>query len=142
MKRFKPLILTVFVFILFVNCGDSLKYRLKKRLNNFRNALSDEIRQKFDNKEYDESGQMLDQKMKAVRDYINSFDTEEKQRKYVRGDYAELEEEIKRIGIPGHLLDFNKKFYKVIDFECIPTFTGLQAVDFFKVYFKEKLDSM
>ncbi len=105
-------------------------------------ALPDEIREKFDNGEYDNAGEMLDTRLLAINNYIEKFETEEKKKKYIRGDYSGLEKKIKNIGIPQGVLDFNKAFYKIIDFECIPTFTGHQVVDYFKVYFKEKLASM
>ena len=105
-------------------------------------VLPDEIREKFDNGEYDNAGEMLDARLLAIKNYIEKFETEKKKRKYVRGNYSGLEEDIKNIGIPQEVLDFNKTFYKIIDFECITAFAGDQIVDYFKVYFKEKLASM
>ncbi len=139
MKNFK---LFIFILMLIIGCSDSLKYRLTSRLNNFREALPEEIKVKFDNGEYEEAGKMLDDRLIVVKSYIAQFDSDEKMKKYITGDYSGLEEDIKNIGIPQEVLDFNKKFYPIIDFECIPTFTGPQIVDFFKVYFKEKLESM
>ncbi len=142
MKHLKLLLMSIFVLVLTLSCGDSLKYRLTKRLNNFLIALPDEIREKFDNGEYEGAGEALDARLLAVNSYIEKFETEETKKKYIRGNYSGLEKEIKNIGIPREVLDFNKTFYKIVDFECIPTFTGHQVVDYFKVYFKEKLASM
>jgi len=142
MKYLKIISLIIILLVLVSSCQDSLKYRLRRRLQNFREALPEEIRIKFDNEQYEEAGIMLDQRLIDVKSYIDKFDTDEKRRKYIVGDYSGLEEDIKNIGIPQEVLDFNKKFYPIVDFECIPTFTGPQIIDFFKVYFKKKLESM
>ena len=141
MKNFK-LFAFMFILMLIIGCRDSLKYRLTSRLNDFRKALPGEIKIKFDNGEYEEAGKMLDDRLIVVKSYIPQFDSDDKKRKYIIGDYSGLEEDIKNISIPQEVLDFNKKLYPIIDFECIPTFTGHQIIDFFKVYFKEKLESM
>lgn len=141
LKRINLLLILLFTAGV-INCGDSLKFRLTKRLNNFRQALPVEIKDRFDKGEYEEAGKMLDEKLAAVKGYVEKFDTDIKKRKFIRADYDGIENDIKNLGIPADLLEFNKKFYKIIDFECIPTFTGPQVIDFFKVYFKEKLASM
>ena len=56
--------------IILISCADSLKNRLTKRLNNFKDALPDEIRMKFDNGNYQEAGQLLDEKLTAIKSYI------------------------------------------------------------------------
>lgn len=128
--------------IILISCADSLKNRLTKRLNNFKNALPDEIRIKFDNGNYKEAGQLLDEKLTAIKGYINRLDDNEKKKKFIRGNYSGLEKDIEKMGVPKELLNFNKKFYTIIDYECIPTFSGEQIIDYFKVYFKEKLESI
>jgi len=133
------LLLSLFVI---AHCGDSLKSRLIKRLNNFKDALPENIRIKFNNGEYLEAGRMLDDKLNTVKTYIDKFNDEEKKKQFIRGDYSEIQQEIKKMEVSKELLDFNRRFYKIVDYECIPAFTGSQTVDFFKVYFKEKLDSM
>ncbi|MDD5065753.1 MAG: hypothetical protein PHF84_01775 [bacterium] len=128
--------------LLAAGCGDSLKSRLTSRLNNFRNAVPEEIRTRFDKGEYQEAGRLLDEKIKAVQRYISLLNTEEKKRFFIRGQYEPIQADIKKLGIPKNILDFNRNFWSVQDYECIPTFTGSQVVDYFKVYFKEKLDTM
>lgn len=141
-KNFLKLFITFLGFIFFITCGDSLKNRLERRLNNFRNALPDEIREKFDNNEYEEAGKLLDERLKRIRSYIDKLPDDESKKKFIRGNYEGLDEYIKKLNISEEDLEFNKKIYKVIDYECIPTFNGYEMVDFFRVYFKEKLKSM
>jgi len=131
-------IMLLFVFAL--SCGDSLKNRLTRRLNNFRNALPQEIREKFDAGEYNEAGRLLDERLQRIKSYINKLPDDETKKKFIRGQYEGIEEYIK--DIPKEDLEFNKRFYKIIDYECIPTFNGYQIVDFFRVYFKEKLETL
>lgn len=145
MKNKKNVIILSLLFVsifCFIQCGDSLKSRLTNRLNNFREALPDNIRTKFDNEDYQQAGIMLESKLSEIKKCVNFFNTEEKKRQFIRGDYTGLDDDIKKNRINKDLLKFNKNFYKIINYECIPTFTGEQTVDFFKVYFKEKLDSM
>lgn len=142
MKKNNVVLFSLLIIFLAANCGDSLKNRLIKRLNNFRNALPVEIRQDFDNGKYDDAGNLLDQKLQQVKSYIDGFTTEEQKRQYIRGNYKGLEQEIAKLNIPEDVLKFNKDIYPVIDYECISTFSGQQMVDFFKVYFKEKLETL
>ncbi len=136
---FNLLLLGIFIFS-FSNCGDSLKSRLTRRLNNFRNALPPEIREKFDNGQYQEAGKLLDERIQRIRGYIAQLPNDEVKKKFIRGEYKGIEQYLKNI--PEDDLDFNKRFYKIIDYECIPTFNGYQIVDYFKVYFKEKLETL
>lgn len=140
-KLFSYFALVLFI-LSFVSCGDSLKSRLTRRLNNFRKALPAEIKQKFDSGQYEEAGRLLDQKLQQVKSYVNALDSEDHKRSFIRGQYEAVAKEVKALKIPADLLEFNKKFYPVIDYECIPTFTGQQMVDYFKVYFKEKLKTL
>ena len=142
MKKIRIISVFILLAILISSCQDSLKYRLRRRLQNFRDGLPEEIRDKFDNSQYEEAGLMLDQRLVEVKSYIDMFDTDEKKRKYIIGNYKGLEKDIQEFKIPEKVLEFNQKLYPVIDFECIPAFTGPQVVDYFKVYFKEKLESM
>lgn len=128
--------------VLCFGCGDSLKARLTRRLNNFRNALPEAIREKFDKGEYQEAGRMLDERILQVRSFTEKMPDENRKRQFIRGEYEGLEAEIKKLAVPAALLEFNREFWKIQDYECIPTFTGPQVVDYFKVYFKEKLDSL
>jgi len=140
LKNFYKFVLCLIVITFFAQCGDSLKNRLTRRLNNFRMALPEEIRIKFDNGEYEEAGRLLDERLKRIHSYIDKLPDDETKKKFIRGNYDGLEKYIK--DIPKDDLEFNKKFYPIIDYECIPTFNGYQIVDFFKVYFKEKLETM
>ncbi len=140
MRRRYYVSIIIGLFLFFLSCGDSLKNRLTRRLNNFRNALPPEIREKFDAGEYEEAGRLLDERLKRIRSYIDKLPDDESKKKFIRGNYEGLEEYIK--DIPKEDLEFNKRFYKIIDYECIPTFDGYQIVDFFKVYFKEKLETL
>lgn len=141
-KKYASLIIAFIFICLIVACADSLKNRLTNRLKNFKEALPDEIRTKFENGQYAEAGDLLDIKIKAIRSYTDKLDTDEKKKKYIRGDYKGIEEDLKEMGVPQDLLDFNKRYYKIIDYECIPMFSGQETVEFFRIHFKEKLDSM
>ncbi len=143
MKSKKIISSLIFIFavsIILGSCGDSLKSRLTRRLNNFRKALPDEIRTKFDNGEYEEAGKLLDERIQRIHNYIKNLPDDEVKKKFIRGQYSDIKEYIK--DIPQDDLEFNKKFYKIVDYECIPTFNGYQVVDYFKVYFKEKLKTL
>ncbi len=142
LKRNKYFILLLMGIIFTLGCRDSLEYRLTKRLSNFREALPEEIRLKFDQGQYEEAGKMLDERIVNVKKYVDMFPTEEKKRQYIRGDYQGIDSDIKKFKIPQSVLYFNKQFYPIIDEECIQTFTGYQVIDYFKVYFKDKLDTM
>jgi len=132
--------IVIFTLIVLNNCGESEEARLQRRLNNFRKALPLEIREKFDKGEYEEAGRLLDERLQRIKSYLKLFPDYESKRKFIRGDYNGLEKYIKNI--PKEDLEFNRKIYKIIDYECIPTFNGYQMVDYFRVYFKEKLERM
>ncbi len=125
------------VLIVGLYCGDSLKNRLTRRLNSFREALPADIREKFDAGEYDDAGRMLDERIQRIKGYIEQLPDDVTKKKFIRGDYEGIEKYLSNI--PKDDLEFNKRFYEILDYECIPTFTGYQIVDYFKVYFKEKL---
>ncbi len=134
------IILIIFAGGFIVNCGDSLKSRLTRRLNNFREALPQNIREKFDNGQYDEAGKLLDERIQRIHSYITQLPNDDVKKKFIRGHYDGIEKYIKFV--PKNDLEFNKNFYKIVDYECIPTFSGYQVIDYFRVYFKEKLQTL
>ncbi|MBN1898047.1 MAG: hypothetical protein JW827_04655 [Spirochaetes bacterium] len=140
MKRKIMIVIVGSVILSLLACGDSLKNRLTKRLNNFRQSLPDEIREKFDAGQYEQAGKMLEERLGRIKSYVNKLPNDEIRRKFIRGKYEGIEKYLN--GLSQQDLEFNKEFYPVIDYECIPTFNGHQIVDFFRVYFKEKLETL
>jgi hypothetical protein len=136
------ILLGVFLFVgllLAVTIGskDSEENQLTRRLAAFRHALPDDIRARFDAKDYSGSVSMLSAKLNMYRAYTNQI-APEKRINFFKAEYSQIPaDQLNKI--PADLRVFYAKYYGVVDFECIPGFTVQETVDFFREYFVEKL---
>jgi len=95
----------LFLLLLFVGCDKSEVEILQKRLDVFRNILSENTREEFDSKNYE---------------------------KVVMGIDSLLQ----------HDSSFKEKYQKMKHEEAINAFSTQEVVDFFRVYFVEKIEKL
>lgn len=116
---------------------DAEENQLSRRLEAFKNALPQEVRQNFESGNYDAVKSDLSRLVGKYKSYESSFTFDEKPA-FLKAEYDALPAE-KVEAIPANLREFYARYFKVLDFECIPAFTEEEVVDFFREYFVERL---
>lgn len=128
----------IILLIVACSCGyDSERTVLGRRYNNFLKALPQNISEEFINKNYDQAKILLEERMDKIENYKNDMNRETRMQ-FIRAKYSKINDAIK--DIPQDDLEFNKKMFKIIDYECIPTFSASDIIDYFKENFRDKLE--
>lgn len=131
------IILVGFLLVLTVGSKDSEENQLERRLAAFLNSLPPDARTAFQEGRYDEATRLLETRLRAYRSFLPKI-PETNRTAWLKAEFDAAPPDVLS-QVPKDLLDFYKHYYKVIDFECIQTFTEAEVVDFFKTYFVERL---
>lgn len=141
-KKNFVLFLGIFFFIgllLVVTLGskDSEENQLERRLKAFETSLPADMKAAFIAGRYDEVKTRLAEKVGAYKAFLVRL-PEDKQTPWLKAEYDGIDPAI--VGsCPKDLRTFYKGYYRILDAECIQGFSEAEVVDFFRVYFVDRL---
>jgi len=128
------------LLVVTVGSKDSEENQLERRLKAFTDILTPEMKKAFDEERYDDVKTLLKTKVAEYKSFLSKL-PEDKKIFWLKAEFDKVPENVVN-ECPKELRDFYKGYFKVRDFECIHAFTEEETVDFFKIYFVQRLAEM